>query len=309
MALTSFGIREKWLRMLLKVLPEHPDIFSCLSNEERMEDAQYLLGGIGNKQVPAIKDWCVGIGIIEKYDESNYALTSLGKIILEYDPMLEEQGTLWAIHYNLCVNSNKPKYTDKSDDIWFYSKYSNSFGAGTFSRNDVKACLKEYKKDGKDYSDSVIEKMCMASLLDTMSNTKIGEELGVLTIIDDVKSIYERRHPNDSTLHPAILAYMLYDWAEFNSRLTMNTAEFYGYGSVARLMALEEQQLNMYLNKIQDRYAKKILWVSWTAGLNSVAFEQNISSLALLRAYYIEHQTGKDPLDSLREGIALEGTP
>jgi hypothetical protein len=309
MALTSFGIREKWLRMLIKVLPSHPDIFTSLTNKERMEEAQYLLGGIGNKQVPAIKDWGIGIGLIERYDSANetkYSLTSLGKIIAQYDPQFEEQGTLWTIHYNLCANSSKIKYTDKSDDIWFYSRYSNSFGAGTFSRNEIKACLKKYKKDGKNYSDSVIEKMCMASLLETMSNTKIGKELGVMTIVDSEKNIYERRRPDEVSLHPAILAYMLYDWADFNSRPSMNTAEFYSNDSVACLMAIDEEQLRMYLNKIQDRYTKKILWVSWTAGLNSVAFEKNIPSLAILRAYYIEHQVGKDPLKSLSEGIELE---
>jgi hypothetical protein len=101
---------------------------------------------------------------------------------------------------------------------------------------------------------------------------------------------------------------MLYDWADINSRLTMNTAEFFAYGSVACLMAMEEEQFNSYLHKIQDRYSKKVLWVSWTAGLNSVAFEKCIPSLALLRAYYIEHQMGRDPLSSLHEGIEQEAS-
>lgn len=310
MALTNFGIREKWLRMLVKVLPSHPDIFTNLTNRERMEEAQYLLGGIGNKQVPAIKDWAVGIGLIERYDDFNaikYSLTSLGKIISEYDPQFEEPGTMWAIHYNLCANSSKAKHTDKSDDIWFYSRYSNSFGVGTFSRDEIKTCLKNYsKKDGGNYLDSTIEKNCMTPLLDTMSNTKIGKELGVMTVVDSEKNIYERRHPDELSLHPAIFAYMLYDWADFNSRPSMNTAEFYSNNSVACLMAMGEEQLRIYLNKIQDRYIKKILWVSWTAGLNSVAFEKNIPPLAILRAYYIEQQAGKNPLGSLSEGIELE---
>lgn len=305
MALTNFGIREKWLRLLLKVLPSNPCIFSNLTNTDNMEEAQYLLGGMGNKQVPAVKDWGVGIGLIENDSASNYILTPFGKLITKYDPQLEEYGTYWAIHYNLCVNSYKSKHTDKADDIWSYSKYSNTFKAGIFSRNDLKACLKEYKNAGKEYSDSTIEKMCLAPLLDTMSNTKLGDELGILSIADEAKGIYERRHPSDSTLHPSILAYMLYDWASFNSRLSINTAEFFNYGSVACLLSMEEQQFNTYLNKIQDRYAKKILWVSWTAGLNSVAFEQNISPLSILQSYYLEHQSGKDPHESLSQAVEL----
>ena len=306
MALTSFGIREKWLRMLIRVLPKFPDIFNNLTNKERMEEAQYQLGGVGIKQVSPIKEWGVGCGLIEKNAESNYVLTTLGKIIAEYDPQFEQQGTFWVMHYNLCINSFKPNYTDKSNDIWFYSKYANSFGVGTFTRDDVKACLKEYKKEGKEYSDSVIETMCMASLLETMAHTRIGNELGVLTIKDSAKKIYERREPIDSTIHSAIFAYMLYDWADFNERLTVNTAEFFNYGSVACLMAMEEEKFNSLLNIIHDRYAKKILWVSWIAGLNSVAFEKTLPPLSLLRAYYIEQETGKDPLECLQEGIELE---
>lgn len=305
MALTSFGIREKWLRMLIKVIPVYPDIFTGLSNTERMEEAQYQLGGLGNKQVPAVKDWGVGIGLIEKDSESNYQLTPFGKIIAKYDPQFEEQGTFWAIHYNLSVNSFKPQYTDKSDDMWFYSMYSNKFPAGAVLRNEIKACFKGYKKkDGTDYSDNVIDS-CLSHLLDTMTNTKIGEELGVFSITDEAKNIYERRHPTESTLHPAILAYMLCDWAHFNSRLTMNTAEFFRFGSVACLMAMDEQQFNAYLNKIQDRYSRKVLWVSWTAGLNSVGFEKTISPLSMLQAYYIEQQSGEAPLEALNHSLEL----
>jgi len=305
MALTNFGIREKWLRLLIKVLPNNPTLFNNLTNMANMEEAQYLLGGMGNKQVPAVKDWGVGIGLIEKDADANYVLSPLGKLIAKYDPQLEEYGTYWAIHYNLCVNSQKPQFSEKGTDLWFYSKYANSFGAGTFARSELKASLKEYKNAAKEYSDTTIEKMCLAPLLDTMSNTKLGDELGLLTLADEVKNTYERRTPEDSTLHPAILAYMLYDWSLFNSRLTVNTAEFFGYGSVARLLALDEQQFNSMLNKIQDRYSRKVLWVSWTAGLNSVAFEQNLSPLGILQAYYLEHQTGTDPLRALTEPVEL----
>lgn len=306
MALTSFGFREKWLRMLLKVIPNREDIFSNLSNKENMEEAQYLLGGIGNKQVEALKEWGLGIGLIERSGKNDYILTKLGRIIFEYDPQLFEYGTLWAIHYNLCVNPSKSEFIKNSNDIWFYARFANSFGAGIFTRQDLKENLKEYKKDGKSYSDSVIEKMCLASLLECMLHSRLGSELGVLSEVEDKKNVYERRAPKNDSLHHAILTYMVYDWASINDRLTVNIAELLNYGSVACFMAINEQQLSSYLSKIHERYNKRVLWVSFTAGLNSIAFEKNIPPLALLRSYYLEQQAGMSPLDALNRAIEIE---
>jgi len=286
----SFGFEERWIRLLLKNIPDHPDIFW----NDRMEDAQYLLGGLGNRQVLALKDWARAIGLIieeKKEKQAKFVLTPLGKIITQYDPKLDENGTFWAIHHNLCLSENK--------QIWFYPFYSNTFGIETFTREQMERHLREARPDaGESMYGTWLNK-----LTHTMKSTKLGNDLGILVPVD--KNLFERRSP-DSSLNYALIAYILCDWAEKFSRDTVNLLEFQNKNGVFRYLALSDTQAKEFLDIIQDRFSKKILWFSRTAGLNSIVFEPNVPSLAVLRAYYLQQLEGMEPLKALEEGIKLE---
>lgn len=53
-----------------------------------------------------------------------------------------------------------------------------------------------------------------------------------------------------------------------------------------------------YLDKIQAMFNKEILWVSYTAGLNSVSLEKNINPLDILKTYYIKKRDEISALDA-----------
>ncbi|MBV5327184.1 MAG: DUF4007 family protein [Chlorobium sp.] len=279
----TFGLRDRWFKMLFKVLPEKPALF----DKANIEDAQYDLGGIGPRQVPAIQEWALGMSVIYKKDNLYY-LTELGELFRKYDLTLSEFGTAWAMHYSLCINSQ-----DLKSKLWFYYHYSNTFAAGIFRRDDVKSALASATS-----SESVLDKKIVGPLCETMREWSFAKSLGIGDFSDPKD--FSRRAPSNDQLHPAIMAYMLYDWAHRNARPGVNIAEFFNYGGVARLLAMEEQQFCEYLQLIHDRYHKKVLWVSFTAGLNSVTFEKNIKPLALLEMYYLEFLSGMEPLDAFK---------
>lgn len=279
----TFGLRDRWLKMLFKVLPDNPALF----DKANIDDAQYLLGGIGVRQVPSIQEWALGMGVIHKKD-NQYFLTELGELFRKYDLTLSEFGTAWAMHYSMCVNNS-----DSKSKLWFYYHYSNTFGSSTFRREDVKSALASATS-----SESVLDKKIMGPLCETMKEWSFAKALGIGDFTDPKN--FQRSTPSNAQLHPAVMAYMLYDWAHRNSRPGVNIAEFFNYGGVARFLAMEEQQFCEYLQQIHDRYHKKILWVSFTAGLNSVTYEKNIRPLALLEMYFLEHLSGMDPLDALK---------
>lgn len=79
-------------------------------------------------------------------------------------------------------------------------------------------------------------------------------------------------------------------------------------GGPARSLILDSWALDEFLDKIQDRYLKRVLWVSRTAGLNSVTFANDFPPLALLNAYYLEHVTGVEPIEALLKGIERQKT-
>ncbi len=272
----SFGFEPRWLRLLLKSLPHHPQLFQAGNSA----DAQYILGGLGNRQVRALRDWASGIGLITADRTGSFSsLTPLGALITDHDPELEEDGTYWAIHHSLC----------RSESIWFYTSYSNLFGPGVFSRDEIKSRLRGRRA----MSESVIEKKCVVPLLHTMKSTRLGSELGVLSVRND--TLYERRRPDERRLHEAVVAFMLCDWAQRSGRRTVNVSELAVWGGVANYLALSHEQLVGFLERIQDRYSKKVLWISQTAGLGSITFAQDVPPLALLRAYYIERLEGVRP--------------
>lgn len=284
----TFGLRENWLKSLVRVLPDHPEIF----NKANLDNAMYDLNINGTRQVPAIKEWCEGMGVIEKKD-GGYYLTELGELFRQEDSLFEEYGTAWAMHYSLCINNQNPK-----SKLWFYNHYANSIGAGKFSRDDVKALYASSTN-----SESVLDNKIMSPLCETMRFWTFASILGIGNFPEKTPQNFDRRVPDVNQLHPAILAYMLYDWSQRNDRPGVNIAEYFSCNGVARLLALQEQQFCEYLQQIHDRYHKKILWVSFTAGLNSVTFEKNIPPLAILETYYLEYKLGLDPLEALQTAL------
>jgi len=284
----SFGFEERWMRMLIKRIPDYPDLFE----PSKISDAQSILGGLGNRQVLALRDWGLGCEILVKQPNGTFSLNKLGRILHEHDPDLEELGSFWAIHHNLCMNIK---------GIWFYSVYSNSFGAGRFTRSDIKERLLEHKK----LSNSMVEKKCMTPLLHTMRATKLGRELGILFQTDD--ELYERQVPKDEKLHPGVLSYMLLDWAMRNNRRTANIVELTAYNSVGGYLALDQLSLIKHLTIIQSHYSDRVIQFSQTAGLNSITFNDDLIPSILLRAYYVERASFDcDPLKALNRAAAME---
>ena len=283
----SFGFEERWLRLGLKVLMKDGTIFQ----PSRISEAQIVLGGIGNRQVFALRDWMRGIGLITQLGSGAFELTPLAQVIMQYDPTLEEDGSYWVIHHSLCMNAS---------DIWFYSYYANTFGEGSFSRDDIKTSFMK----ARNLSETVIEKKCITPLLHTMRSTKLGERLGILLPLE--KDLYQRKAPSEANLPLPVFAYMIVDWTTRNTRTTCNTAELLQVGSVAKCLALPPIEMNQMLDRVQDRYRGRILTVSRTAGLNSVSFNNTIKPLAILRTYYIELFDGLDSSDSLNMASQIE---
>jgi hypothetical protein len=286
----AFGFEEQWLRKLIKVIGDNPDLF----RQDNIENSQFLLGGLGNRQVLALKDWARAMGLIrQRTNETGFELSPVGRILSRYDPQLEEDGSLWALHHALCMSAN---------DIWFYASYCNRIPLGQLiTRSQIKAALAAERP----MAESVIEKKCLFPLLQIMGQTRLGHEFGLL--VPAGEDIYERRSPDVSRLHPAVIAYMVCDWASRRNRNTVNIAEMMEVDGVCRYVGLGETLFLELLGAVQERYAKNVLWVSLTAGLNSIVIATQSQPLALLEAFYLERVEDKEPLEALRMAMKMEG--
>jgi hypothetical protein len=285
MAEFKFGFEEAWLRLILKKLPENPDLFF----PKAMEKAQSLLR-VGKLKVGAARAWAESAGLVCK-KKGAFQLTPLGQIIATHDPDLEEDGIWWLLHYNLAKASSP---------AWFYSYYCNEFSQDSFSRDDFEKAVRAYW-DGsheKPMTDSVFHKLIFSPFKQVFEGTRLGEEFGFWRT--DEKGNYFRQTNDAPPLPKAILAYALLDWAMEQERRSVHLEKLMEAGGVGRIFRIAREDFDSLLVDIGEYYQKRVAWISHTAGLNSISI-MDCPALAMVSAYYHE-LNGEKPMEALAMG-------
>jgi hypothetical protein len=116
----TFYIREGWLFKGMAAVVEAeskgqlPTIFLDDDAPERM--------GIGRNMVRALRFWMQATGITNEKKEQNrfvQHLTSFGNLVWRYDRYLENEPTLWLIHYHLACSEDKA-----TTWYWFFNHFA-----------------------------------------------------------------------------------------------------------------------------------------------------------------------------------------
>src|SRR4051794_15095625 len=92
----SFHIRDGWLRKGMRAITQDPSAFT------RPNAADIL--GLGSVMVDALRFWLEATGLAYATMENRWRalhLTPFGKFINQHDEYLENEVTLWLLHYNL----------------------------------------------------------------------------------------------------------------------------------------------------------------------------------------------------------------
>ncbi len=100
----SFPFRHAWLKKGYDRLLQDPEFFS-------RKDALVTLG-VGKNMVRSIHHWLDVLGLVDQVSDGRSRGTTpvpsqLAKALLDdrgWDPYLEDDGTLWLLHYNLVTN-------------------------------------------------------------------------------------------------------------------------------------------------------------------------------------------------------------
>ena len=285
MAKFEFGFEEAWFRLIIKKLPDNPDLFL----PKAVEKAQSILR-VGKLKVGAARAWAESAGIVCK-KKGAFFLTPLGQIIAHHDPDLEENGIWWTFHYNLARQTSP---------AWFYSFYFNEFIPDTFSRDDFENELRAHWDNSHDkpMTDSVFHKLIFSPLKQVFEGTRLGDEFGFWLTGD--QGILLRNKKNMPPLPKAILSYALLDWAGEEQRQSVHLEKLLEPGGIGKIFRLERDILDSLLIDIGEQYQKQVGWISHTAGLNSISIV-DCQPLALISAYYHELD-GEEPLTALALG-------
>ena len=128
----TFHLRFSWLSKGFAAFQANADLFDDV-------DGATVTLGVGKNMVQAIRYWLRATQLIDL--ETNIP-TTIGDYIFNYksgvDPFLEDQGTLWLLHWLLASN------TEMATTIaWFFSKYHKTH----FDQNELRAALSNYLQD------------------------------------------------------------------------------------------------------------------------------------------------------------------
>lgn len=287
----SFPFRFAWLKKGVDNLISDPDIF-------HRDDAIVSLG-VGKNMVRSIRHWCLATRMIEenKRNKSRQLKPSkLGFRLLSddgWDPYLEDNATLWLIHWNLASRN-----TRAATWYWAFNKYNEY----TFSRASLLAAISR--------SLAILgwNDVALSSLkrdIDCLVNTYLPRIVNKVHNFDSIEcpltsleliikepelDRYRFRVGPKATLPPAIFIYSLSEfWKNLNhTKKSLELRELMNNeGSPVNVYKLDEESVLNYLDKLADFTNGKLVFED-TALVRSVINLGHfpIDSMRFLEKYY-----------------------
>jgi hypothetical protein len=291
----TFHIREGWLFKGMAAIAESAQAETPY-NFFLENDAPERLG-MGRNMVRSLRYWMQATGLAaEQYEgRSVPRLTEFGGLVWQNDPYLENEGTLWLIHYYLSCNRE-----EATSWYWFFNHFAPvSFGdkqaaealqnwvitvepdrrvARSSLKKDVACLLRTYLPDGKGSNPENLLESPLAPL-------------GILAQFGDgAQNRYHWRKANADQLHSLILLYVLVDRQQKERsslsevRLSQVLQEPMNAGRVFNLTTAVLTDLIATLNKEHPDLSVRFVR---TAGLDQLTLPQ-VTCTEILTRYYTD---------------------
>lgn len=275
----SFQCRQLWLKKGYDYVQEGKNF-----NDE---DAVVQLG-VGKNMVSSIRFWLKAFNIIDNKDVP----TEFGKRIFDtdtgYDPFLEDEASLWLLHYQLVKNGFASIYSIifnefRKEKLFFHKEtfvnYVKRIGENNpdlnFNENtvakDFVVFVNLYKNDiaSKDVEDSFSG---ILSEIELLKNTGKGKE----------EQFYIENTERDS-LPESIVLYAILDNPTYGNSISLNSLEF-DINSPGSIFALNRAGL---MNKISEIVSSsKDITFTDQAGIKELQFKRKADAFKILDQYY-----------------------
>jgi hypothetical protein len=289
----TFTFRYGWLEKGVRGMLEKSDLFF-------REDALVLLG-VGKNMVESIRYWCTVTRLIEEDSDHKKSgviplrVSPLGQRLLGeegWDPYLEDDASLWLIHWLLvsnptaCTTSqvafsrfHRPDFT-KPEMLGyvaaFAEKHSVPVNESSLSR-DVDCFIRTYTPTTTKIKKAIAEEGFDCPL----------QELGLLQSSPE-REFYRFTVGAKPTLPSQIFGYALCQYFDTvrGGRNTMSVQEcLYGMGSPGQAFKLDENTLMAHIEELEKITGGKVA-LDETAGLKQIYRRDRMDLLPLLESYY-----------------------
>lgn len=288
----TFVFRYGWLEKGVRLIQKNPHGF--------LEDDVLIQLGVGKNMVESIKYWCIQTGLLKDIENGLMALTELGKFIFGEkdfsegnDPYLEDDATLWLLHWSLMQQALPP------EDIW--SSWHFAFyrwNKPEFTKRDL---LNSIQSNARNVSASTIERDVDCFVRNYAgTRAKSGEEnfdspFLSLELIQGTsqQDLYRFNIGGKQNLPPELVGFAILKFIEKIGRQTSVNVQncLYDIGSPGQVFKLNEGVLMDYMVEL-EKITKRQILVSETAGLVTINYnisgKKSASQYAdyLLKKYY-----------------------
>ncbi|WP_219722099.1 DUF4007 family protein [Deinococcus planocerae] len=280
----TFPFRYGWLRKAAIGAEVSPTYFS--------QPLALVLLGVGKNMVQSIRHWGTATGMLVDLGRGAVKPSDIGQRLLsEWDPYLEEAGSLWLVHWLLVNNPAKAA-------AWHYAffhyprrdftkaemvEHLSDWAARHDARNklstierDVDCLLRTYLP-GKSSKKGVAEESfdCPLAELRLLQTLEDGERFGF---------VFGAKR----SLPDAIFAYALLDFLERvqGERQTVVLHEaLYEPGSPGQAFKLSENSLIEGVEAV-EALTRGAVQMDDTAGLKQIYLRRSVDKMALLDAFY-----------------------
>lgn len=275
----SFQCRQLWLKKGYDFVQEGKNF-----NDE---DAVVKLG-VGKNMVSSIRFWLKAFNIVDNKDIP----TEFGKRLFDsengYDPFLEDDASLWLLHYQLVKSGFASIYSIIFNE---FRKEKLFFNKETFV-NYVKR-IDESNSDLNFNENTVAKDFIVFTNLyknDTESNDVEDSFSGILSEIDLLKTTGRGKeeqffieNSERDNLSESIVLFAILDNPNYGNSISLNSLEF-DLNSPGSIFALNRSGL---MNKISDIVENfKDITFTDQAGIKELQFKNKANAYTILDQYY-----------------------
>lgn len=283
----SFQCRHLWLKKGYEFVKKKKSF-----NDE---DAVVELG-VGKNMVNSIRFWMKAFNLLTTADE----LTNFARKLLDdngYDPYMEDEGTLWLLHYQLVKNGFASTYSivfnelrkekiefTKDNFISYIKRKSETEKSFQFNQKtlqeDFSVLTKMYLRSdaqSKDREDS------FSGLLTELSLLKCYQKKTEIEKKTEIIDIYSVENSERTEIPDEIILYAILDNENFESSLNLNTIE-QNTNSVGTVFAINKPGLQTKIENLTAKFPNMVF--NDQAGIKELQFKKKPTAYSILDKYY-----------------------
>ncbi len=284
----TFALRYSWLTKGFQELMNNSKIFT--------DDNATVKLGVGKNMVNSIRYWLHAAQIAQP-TKNGYQATEIGKSIFDaengFDPYLEDEATIWLIHWLLASNP-----TIATSWYWFF----NYFHKAEFTNKEVTDSLHEFAKERIESKFTLgTLKKDVDIILRMYSSAKAGKNQSLEEVLDSPLSILKliSHLPNSKSFYSApedrnkiplgIIGFAvtsIFKQAKIKTIPIENL--MYKRANHPALGAIFRMTENSLLTKLELllQYIPNCLAINETAGINQLHLMKDIEPITYLNKHY-----------------------